>query len=196
MPTLVLLSGRCGHGKSTVAQYLVRRHGFVEMTLAGPLKEACQVIFGFSHEQVQDPVAKETLDPFWHVTPREVLQKVGTDLFRDRLAEILPSAASIWLRSLVRRLAHLPSDARVVVSDVRFPDEFRALHALGALSVRVSRPGYQSKATSVSHASEGALDDLALYTPDVLLMNSSHIEDLERSVETLVVPRLRAVPVL
>lgn len=40
---VVMLCGKKGSGKSTIAKYLVRTRGFVHYSLAGPLKDACSV---------------------------------------------------------------------------------------------------------------------------------------------------------
>ena len=204
MPIIVAVCGKRGHGKSTLADYLVKTHQFTELTLAGPLKRACQEIFGFTDMQVHDARCKEQVDSFWKVTPREVLQKVGTELFRDQLPKLFPTMSQIWIQSLMRQLSALPDGARVVITDVRFPDEFRALHNLGALMVRVVRPDYVPKgdacssalAAAAQHPSETALDDVRLFTPDVLLMNDSTVDHLVETAERLLPCRFQKVVVL
>jgi len=191
MPQVVCISGKRGHGKSTLAQYLINVHGYQELTFAGPLKKGCQAIFGLSDQQVHDPVAKEIVDPFWKVTPREILQICGTELFRNRLSELLPSCSSIWIRTLIRQLSSLPRDAKVVITDCRFPDEWKAMQSIGALMVRVVRPGYVADEKFASHTSETALDDYNLYTPDVLLYNDTNIEDLVKQCENVVLQRIK-----
>ena len=51
---------------------------------ADPLKNAIGEIFGFSYEQLHGK-EKEIVDPFWGVTPRELFQKIGTELFQYHL---------------------------------------------------------------------------------------------------------------
>ena len=49
---LVGICGQAGSGKSTVAQFLVRHHGFVELGLADAMKRFVQDAFDFSDEQI------------------------------------------------------------------------------------------------------------------------------------------------
>jgi len=174
----VALSGKRGHGKSTLAHYLIEHHGFQEFCFANPLKKAVAEIFGFSDYQLYDPQGKETIDPFWGVTPREVLQVCGTELFRDRLPQSLPTTENLWIKALFRKLQDLEDEARVVVSDCRFPDEWKFMRALGAKMVRVVRPRLVADEALAHHPSETALDNLDLYTPDEVFVNDGTSEEL------------------
>lgn len=75
-------------GKDTAANYLCSSYGFKKYNFADPLKRGIGEIFGLSYEQL-DGDDKETVDPFWGVTPRELLQKVGTELFQFELPKII-----------------------------------------------------------------------------------------------------------
>lgn len=76
-------------GKDTAANYLCTSYGFKKYNFADPLKKGVAEIFGLTYEQL-DGVYKETVDPFWGVTPRELFQKVGTELFQFELPKIVP----------------------------------------------------------------------------------------------------------
>lgn len=71
-------------GKDTAANYLCTAYGFSKYNFADPLKNAIGNIFGFSYEQLHGK-EKEIVDPFWGVTPRELFQKIGTELFQYHL---------------------------------------------------------------------------------------------------------------
>jgi len=178
MPLVVCLCGKRGHGKSTLAQHLKDKYGFQELSFAGPLKKGVGEIFGFSDHQLYDAQGKETVDPFWKVTPREVLQICGTELFRQRLPELIPSTKNIWIKALVRQLQNLPENARVVISDCRFPDEWKAMMQVGARMIRVVRPGFVADPQFSNHPSETSLDNVDLFTPDELYLNDSTVKNL------------------
>jgi hypothetical protein len=52
---IIGIAGRAGAGKDTVADILVREHGFVKIALADPLKRACKEFFNFTDEQLWGP---------------------------------------------------------------------------------------------------------------------------------------------
>src|SRR6185369_15686402 len=94
------------------------------------LKKGCREFFGFSHEQLHGSQKKE-VDPFWRHTPRELLQKIGTELFRVELPKLCPGITSMWIQSLERQMLSLPANAKVVISDVRFIDEAQFIQKQG-----------------------------------------------------------------
>ena len=75
------LGFRARVGKGEVAKRLVEKHGFVEGAFADKLKKACAEIFGLDHSQLYGD-NKDKVDPFWRDTPRNILQKVGTECLR------------------------------------------------------------------------------------------------------------------
>ena len=84
-----MVIGFCGqtkHGKSTLANYTTKKYGFVEIAFATPLKLCCMHAFGFTHKQLFGN-KKDTVDNYWGVTPREILQFVGTEVFRQNFGE-------------------------------------------------------------------------------------------------------------
>lgn len=63
---IVGLLGQAGSGKDTVADFMVKHHGFVKVAFADPLKRICQDVFGFTDEQLWGPSEKRNApDPRW-----------------------------------------------------------------------------------------------------------------------------------
>jgi hypothetical protein len=52
---LVGICGNAGSGKDTVADHLCKKHGFVKVALADPLKRICKDVFDFTDEQLWGP---------------------------------------------------------------------------------------------------------------------------------------------
>jgi hypothetical protein len=144
------LSGKKRAGKSTVAEHLVAKHGFREVSWAEPLKQHIGVdLMGFTYEQLYGD-QKEVVDEFWKDTPRAFLQKIGTDLFRTMDEDF-------WVKVGIKNIKAWKAVGveKIVVSDCRFPNEFKAIKDLGGFTLRVAREDYH---TPDFHASETALD--------------------------------------
>ena len=124
--TIVGLCGKKRAGKDTIGNYLVQKHGFYRLAFADPLKVACQEIFGLSHDQTWGD-EKDTIDPYWKHSPRELFQTIGTDLLRKNMSTYCPNITeNIWIKSMDRKIQMLIKKGyqKFVITDVRFPDEF------------------------------------------------------------------------
>lgn len=191
---IIGLCGAAGAGKSAVAAELCSARGFVQVSLADPLKEACQAWFGFSREQLWGPsAARNAPDPRWGgLSARRALQLIGTEGARA-------AHPDVWVRLALQRAQERLAFRRgphtercrdsnrfgdgydcncqpeecvgVVVPDVRFPNEAAALRAAGGRLVRVVRPGAGLVGAAGEHSSEGfALEaDLELQNSGSLL---------------------------
>lgn len=152
-----MLIGLCGKkqaGKSTITDYLVSK-GWVEISFAYPLKEIIgRELFGFNDEQLYGPEeVKEAVVPEWNMSPRKVLQIVGTDMFRKYIRE------DFWVYLAKKRVIELQMknpNINIVISDCRFPNELDMIKDLDGTVIRVIRP---DKEHVDSHESENALND-------------------------------------
>jgi GTPase SAR1 family protein len=128
---LIVLVGKKGSGKSTLAKYLIQNYGFIEYAMAFPLKEIA-AIFGFSHKELYGSQEdKETVSPEMGISPREFLQKFGTDICREYLPTILPNLklgpeGVIWIK-LMKQFLMDHTNQCIVISDIRFEDELLAI---------------------------------------------------------------------
>lgn len=105
----------------------------MEINFADALKQSCSAAFGIPMRYFTDPDLKElplTEFGYPHETPRRILQFTGTELFRSRWD-------NIWINTWRLTAMKYP---RVVVSDMRFPNELAAVKALGGTAIRVIRP--------------------------------------------------------
>lgn len=143
------IAGRARSGKDAIAEILVRRFGFVRLAFADPLKDACAAIFGFTKDQLYGD-QKEKPDPFWDDTPRKVLQLVGTECLRKGYAD------DVWVRAMERRVKE---HERVVIPDVRYPNEAGAVRRWGGILIRVTRDGAGATGGVAGHPSEHAIDE-------------------------------------
>jgi len=134
LPQFIGLAGKKGHGKDTLGEYLVTKYGYRRFAFADALKEMVRIAFSFSNDQLYGD-KKEEIDPFWKTSPREVLQFIGTELFRNNIEKLLPEMGSSFWQQIVRRKINdillLNPKQKIVITDVRFPDECQFIKELG-----------------------------------------------------------------
>jgi len=131
---LIGLTGYGGAGKDTVADAL-EPHGWQRYALAGPLKAALTEMLDLPPEAFTDRQIKESVVAGIGASPRYLAQTLGTEWGRRQVA------ADLWVRVMRRKLLPvLARGGRVVVTDVRFDNEARAIHSMGGRMLRVRRP--------------------------------------------------------
>ncbi len=156
-PNLIALySPAMGHGKGSVCETL-HKLGYQTIKMAGTIKAMVRVFladYGLTPKQVEACVEgglKEASIPALPgVSTRHLMQTLGTDWGRQLVAQ------DIWIRVAMGRITRaLEGGAKIVVDDIRFPNEYDALFELGANMVKVVRPGVR---VTNNHPSEGLLD--------------------------------------
>jgi hypothetical protein len=120
---------------------------------ADPLKQMCMDIFGLKRHQCYgtDDHKNELVNCYWpgtnaEMTAREVLQYVGTDVFRSM-------QNNVWADSTIR-LIEKENPNLALIADCRFPNEVEAVKSVGGLVVKLNRNLFNSQ-----HSSESALDE-------------------------------------
>lgn len=122
---IVGIIGKKGHGKDTIADYLVSKYQFHKLTYAEPIKKICREIFHLSEEQLIDHNLKETIDTRWEKSPRQIMQLIGTDLFRKTFSE------DIWVNIFREKAKQLLLEEKnIVISDIRHSNELENLFTL------------------------------------------------------------------
>ena len=202
---IIGICGFIGSGKDTIADYLVGFHGFRRDSFAGTLKDAVAAVFGWDRELLEGrtPEARawrEQVDPWWAerlnmptLTPRWILQYWGTEVCRKAFHD------DIWIAALQARLARR-SD-HTVISDVRFPNEIKAIKEQGGRIVWVKRgdlPEWYMVARNANRGNLIAQDMLKNFNIhisetawvgtefDAEIDNNGTIEELYESVKNLV----------
>lgn len=181
---IVGLSGFARAGKDEVAKTLVEDFGFIQIGFADKLREmlyALNPIVGFEGEPLEvgiDPVGvQQVIDRHgWqgyketeHSNEiRRLLQRLGTEAGRQTLWD------TIWIDAA---FAGIPQDAKVVVNDARFFNEFDAIRARGGEIWRIERPGV---GPANDHASEMEAIDYPHFQRT--LHNSKDLDELKKLV--------------
>jgi len=178
MSMLIGLAGWKQSGKSTAANHLINQHDFWEQSWAWGLKEVIgRQLFNLDDEILYgDSPKREEVISEWGMSGREILQKVGTDLFRKQIHP------DFWVMALLPRLREaLSNDRKVVVSDCRFPNEADAVSKLGGKMVRIVRIGQVQEDT---HESETALNNYKF--PHTIYAESGDFDTLYAEIDKLV----------
>lgn len=185
---IVGLTGNKGAGKDATGRIL-EEQGFVRVGFGDALKDLCNQLWGISLLQLYDPLLKEVVIPRLGLSPRQVMQRFGTEVVRSVHKDT-------WVMRLVDQVQSgrvrvpLPSREdplyfgfvdgdKFAVIDVRFHNEAQALRACDGQILRIVRPGcivddHQSEtelgdilADGVIH-NDGSLDDLRFKLKEVL----------------------------
>jgi hypothetical protein len=202
--------GFIGSGKDTAADYLVNFHGYRRDSFANTLKDAVACVFGWDRTLLEGRTKearewREQVDTWWanrlgmpYLTPRWVLQYWGTDVLRKGFHD------DIWIASLENKMRKTGDN--IVISDVRFPNEIKAIHNAGGIVVRIKRgeePEWYQDAVNMNEGrgnmswmiSTDRLKKLGIHASetswvggdiDHIIFNDTTIDDLFDQIKNLV----------
>ena len=193
MEDIVLIGflGKKGAGKDTAANYLLttedraRRYAF-----ADPLKNVCKILFNFTEEQLYGSL-KDVVDPRWSIKPRDAFQFIGTEIFREKINELVPGIGNdFWVKNLENRLllSYKNGERHFVISDVRFPNEVALIHKYKGTVIKIHRELLNAQKKSKPdknelHLSETNIDKIQNH--DVDLLNNKTLEELYTNIDKL-----------
>lgn len=190
MTRIIALMGAKGAGKSEVAQYLVDQHGYTRMRFADGVKGMLRTL-GLTEAQTDGAEKESPIPLLGGKTYRDAATSLGTAWGRDMMDP------DLWARALEQRMmAHTfaASRVRIVVDDVRFPNEHEMLQRWDAIFVRVRRQAAEPQLSPLRsfflrhgfyrlsgvHVSEAHWRTLPF---DIELQNQSTIEDLRAQID-------------
>ena len=152
-------------GKGESVKYLVDKYGGIELSFAEPVYK----ILCFAQETCQFEPEKD----------RKFLQWIGTDWGRNQDSEV-------WVKCLIRRVEYISPEENIFVSDVRYPNEKKALEDRGFTLIRLIRKTKSVVGDDCSkHSSETALtgDDIKW---SYLIENDGLLSDLYPKLDGIV----------
>ena len=196
---IIGLVGFIGSGKGTVGDILVNEYAFKQVAFADPLKDAVASIFQWSRHMLEGDTPesrewREKVDPWWtqrlgyEVSPRLILQRMGTEATRNAIAD------NIWITALDRRLE---KGNDYVITDVRFPNEMEFIRSVGGSLVWVKRgevPVWYDDAASTNTVGINLMEGYDIHESewswigkrlDATITNDGTIDDLKIKVNTL-----------
>lgn len=175
---IIAFAGRKQSGKTSCSQYIANiwRTGMLGnvrvYNFADPLKkDICMNILGLSHEQCYgtDLQKNELVNCYWQnkqLTAREVMQFVGTDIFRTM-------QNNVWADATIKRILSEKPDMGLI-ADCRFPNEVESIKNAGGIVIKLTRNPFNSE-----HASETALDPENYDSTNFDLIVNNHLMSID-----------------
>ena len=113
--------------------------------------DICMNILGLTYDQCygSDDNKNELTDMEWsgkQITAREVMQIIGTDIFRKM-------DTNVWVRATINKIINDKPEI-AVITDCRFPNEVESIKNIGGKVIRLTRNPFNS-----DHISECVLDE-------------------------------------
>jgi hypothetical protein len=161
---LIGLVGRAGAGKTTVAKHLIERYGFKKAAFADALK---MMLYKAGMCTAEELWGEKTEHSRW------LLQKIGTEIFRKQVSPLF------WVqRTALEIKKHLDAGERVVIDDIRFPEEAAMVraHLSDGLLIRLERGNYIDSTAGITHESESQVQ--AIDCNHIITANSGEVDKL------------------
>jgi hypothetical protein len=167
MRLIIGLTGKAQSGKDTVAKMISEIYETTNVKFADTIKQMVAIVLGVDVELLEDSTYKNKMSHLG-VTPRYLLQSLGTEWGRELISE------NIWVDATMDTIDY-HTKGNIVISDVRFPNEVASVRSRGGIIIKIERP---SQASEDAHTSENQNLDF-----DYLIINDGTIEDLKKKVE-------------
>lgn len=183
-PLIIGISGKIGSGKDTIGEYLRDKYNFKIESLALNVRRVCSILTGIPLEVLLTREAKGIKVNYENkvITIGEMLQIVGNGL-RESIHE------DIWVNSL---LSGLDKTQNVVITDVRYPNEYKEIQKRGGILIRVEgdpsgikeaiRSGKSLDKRDLNAPSETALDQFAF---PYVIFNDKSKQDLYDKIDNI-----------
>ena len=170
---IIGITGKMQHGKDTIAKIIKEFNlDFNIIHFADPLKKMCIEYFGLSEFDVYTDEGKKKYNAFWGMTNREILQKIGTDAFRNGFRN------DVWVKLMELNL--MDNSNSYIIPDVRFDDEAQSIIDHYGFIIEVIRDNVETNENVSKHVSEvGVNKKLIKYT----IYNNGTLDDLKKSVK-------------
>jgi predicted phosphohydrolase len=167
-PIIIGLAGKKTTGKNTVATLITKgtRKWTFEVAFGSFVKQEVAVACGVTVDHINNN--KEQF--------RTILQWWGTDFRRA-------GNSNYWVYKMDKLLASLYSEEKaavIIITDVRFQNEYDYIKSINGILIRVSRPLVHDD----THLSETDLDKVHEW--DSIILNTGTIKDLKKHVEELI----------
>lgn len=179
MVKILGLSGIAGAGKDTAALTIKESKKNVDIyAFAGPLKEACRILFNFSNEQLYDTVVKEEYDERWKRSPREIFQWLGTDVLRNHVNQ------DFFIMNMQQRIDSSKADY-IVITDVRFDNEAEYVKSLGGKVIKIERnmdESSENNGKTTKHSQHITEKGISTHLIDAVVKNNCSIDEFKNNM--------------
>ena len=170
---LLAFAGQMYTGKDTSANIWIKHHSafkYSRIAFANGIKDICKSMLGLSDADVNTPDGKKRFVPEYGKTVREILQGVGEGM-RSYVSR------DIWVHVTMLKIQKVLelNDTSILVTDVRYPNELKALRNAGFTLIKLKR----NTGVIDKHPSEQDLRDELF---DYIVDNNGSLEELEEKL--------------
>jgi len=176
------ITGFLRSGKDTVANMLMGLDpSFSRYSFADPIKHAAEVMFGWDYKYTYGEL-KDVVDPYWGISPRLVLQLLGTEFSQYLLCEKSEAfkkitGRTLWVRLFEKKLQEYPTN-NWIIPDVRFPHEIEFFSKNNFPIIKVVRK--EKIPTGEVHESEKYISSIPA---QYIIENDGTLMDLKTNVD-------------
>ena len=165
---IIGLCGSKGSGKDTFADYLVNTEGYIKIAFADYIRNSLKVLFDWDDEKFKQ-TNKEVDDEYWGVSPRKMMQEMGTEFLREHCNNIISQDFKLYDGTVYKSTFHIKrlnydinkfyqncgntEALKIIISDIRFQDELDYVKNLGGTIINIDRPTKEKNDFS-NHSSE------------------------------------------
>lgn len=173
---IIGLTGAAQSGKDTAAKFLIDTFDFHKLSFASPIRNFIADLCCCTLEELE--VMKDKVHPSFGVTPRYMMQTLGTEWGRDTVN------SEIWTQTLELKLKkHIHNGNNVIVTDIRFDNEAALINRYGVVAT-VIRPNNKQVE---SHSSEKGVNHAYI---DEIISNSQDIGFLNEQIREIYLKHL------
>lgn len=191
----IAICGKANTGKNTLAGLLIDEISAIHkgplsfkcMAFADPIKEIVMTMFPranrnclYGPSQLRAEAIPGAYKDGKPLTYRQALIDIGTEVGRKY-------SDRIWLENFDHRF-DLVSNDLVIVTDVRFRNEFDHLKERGFFQIRLYR---DTGAPEIQHVSETGQSLIKDEEFDYVLLNNKSLDELKEEVKCQILPKIR-----
>jgi hypothetical protein len=145
---LIGLVGATGAGKTTLANLLVEREGYVRAHMGQPIKDMLAAL-GLSHEELtgSPDVRKQPSSLLCGKSPRYAMETLGTNWGRRMVSP------DLWAKAIEGRVLKMREEGidNIVIDDLRFPSDFDVVRRLDGTIIKIVRSASNTRRTAIDY---------------------------------------------
>ena len=148
-----------------------------------------KTLFSLSDEQLEDRKLKETIDPRWGVSPRQMFQRIGTEFGQFDLFKLFPElrnkikSRELWVKLFDEWMKkNKENKSNVVITDIRFKHEAKFIKEKGGTIIRIRR----NTDNIDNHISETELNQIPKELIDFEIDNNYELVDLYSQIDSII----------
>lgn len=201
---IVALGGKKGHGKSTLAKYLIEEYGYKKLAFAEKLKDVCSEVWGYpiflnysleEKEKVREvgwlKITESKLRQVENLfnIPKETLTLIEGKCNPESIRRLLQLIGTDFLREQFNKNVHIDytlnnliEGCNYVSDDTRFKNELNSISDKGGISIWVDASKRIKDDSNISHASEMSLSECDF---EYFIDNNGSLENSIKKLEEI-----------